>query len=180
MELGEITSYPPGYKENAGVFCHNNPWIIIAETMLGHGDRAFKLLKKICPEYLENISEIHKTEPYAYCQMVSGRDAAVQGEGKNSWLTGSASWGFTAVSQHILGIRPEIDGLRVDPRIPADCKGFTCTRQFRGSEFVIHVSNPDGVQSGIASVKVNGAPIEGSLIPVPEAGSRINVDVIMG
>ena len=180
LELGEISSYPPGYKENAGVFCHNNPWIIIAETMLGHGDRAFDLMKKICPTYLENISEVHKTEPYVYCQMVSGKDAPVQGEGKNSWLTGSASWGFAMLSQHILGIRPEMDGLCIDPCIPAECKGFTCTRKFRGSEYHITVRNPDGVQKGVASMTVNGEKTDGNVIPVPEAGSVCEVEVVMG
>ena len=180
LELGEITSYPPGYKENAGVFCHNNPWVIIAETMLGHGDRAFDLMKKICPTYLEPISEIHKTEPYVYCQMVSGKDAPVQGEGKNSWLTGTASWGFAMLSQYILGIRPEMDGLCIDPCIPAACKGFTCTRKFRGSEYHITVKNPNGVQKGIASMTVNGNKLDGYVIPVPAAGSVCEVEVVMG
>ncbi len=179
-ELGEITSYPPGYKENAGVFCHNNPWIIIAETMRGHGSRAFDLFKKICPQYLEEISEIHKTEPYVYCQMVSGKDAAVKGEGKNSWLTGSASWGFTALSQYIIGIRPEMNGLRIDPCLPPSCKGFEAKRRFRGCDFDITVDNPDGVEKGVRSVTVDGKAIDGNLIPVPEKGATLSVHVIMG
>ena len=179
-ELGEITSYPPGYKENAGVFCHNNPWIIIADTITGHGDKAFDLLKKINPVYLEDKGDMHRTEPYAYCQMVSGKDAAVKGEGKNSWLTGSASWGFTAVSQYILGIRPELDGLAVDPCIPKSWDGFTCTRKFRGATYEISVSNPDHAEHGIRSIKVNGADIEQDVIPVYPAGSDVKVEVVMG
>ena len=179
-ELGEITSYPPGYKENAGVFCHNNPWIIIADTITGHGDKAFDLLKKINPVYLEDKGDMHRTEPYAYCQMVSGKDAAVKGEGKNSWLTGSASWGFTAVSQYILGIRPELDGLAVDPCIPKSWDGFTCTRKFRGATYEISVSNPDHAEHGIRSIKVNSADIEQDVIPVYPAGSDVKVEVVMG
>ena len=179
-ELGEITSYPPGYKENGGVFCHNNPWVIIAETILGHGERAFDLLKKICPTYLEERSDVHRTEPYVYCQMVSGKAAPVKGEGKNSWLTGSASWGFTALSQHILGIRPELDGLRIDPCIPKTCGGFKCRRIFRGCTYVITVSNPDGCEKGVRAVTVDGKEIEGNKIPVLPAGSTCAVEVVMG
>ena len=179
-ELGEITSYPPGYKENAGVFCHNNPWIIIAETMLGHGDRAYMLMKKIFPEFLEDISEIHKTEPYALSQMVSGKAAPVKGEGKNSWLTGSASWGFTALSQYILGIRPEFDGLRIDPCIPSGWKGFGVTRKFRGATYNINVENPDGAQKGVKEIRVNGEAIDGNLIRPLEAESEIEVKVTLG
>ena len=180
LELGEISSYPPGYKENAGVFCHNNPWIVIAETVLGHGQRAFDLLKKICPTYLEDISEIHKTEPYVYCQMVAGKDAALPGEGKNSWLTGSASWGFTCLSQYILGVRPEMDGLRIDPCLPPDCSGFTCTRKFRGAEYEITVTKPKGIEKGVAAMTVNGEEVSGNLIPVQQAGSKCIVHVTMG
>ncbi|MBR3146976.1 MAG: glycosyl transferase [Eubacterium sp.] len=178
-ELGEITSYPPGYKENAGVFCHNNPWIVIAETILGHGDRAYSLFRKICPEYLEDISEVHRTEPYAFCQMVSGKAAPVKGEGKNSWLTGSASWGFTAVSQHILGIRPAMDGLVVDPCIPSDWKGFHAIRKFRGAVYNIDVENQHGAGSGVSEILVNGGKISGNVIPVSEAGSEVDVKVVL-
>ena len=178
-ELGEITSYPPGYKENAGVFCHNNPWIVIAETILGHGDRAYSLFRKICPEYLEDISEIHRTEPYAFCQMVSGKAAPVKGEGKNSWLTGSASWGFTAVSQYILGVRPAMDGLIVDPCIPSDWKGFRITRKFRGAVYNIDVKNPNGTGTGVSEIKVNGEAISGNVIPVFEAGTEVAVTVVL-
>ena len=115
LELGEISSYPPGYKENAGIFCHNNPWVSCAETVVGHGDRAFEIYKKTCPAYIEDISEIHRTEPYVYSQMVAGCDAATFGEAKNSWLTGTAAWTFVDVSQYILGIQPTLAGLKIDP-----------------------------------------------------------------
>ncbi|MBR2547612.1 MAG: glycosyl transferase [Eubacterium sp.] len=179
-ELGEISSYPPGYKENAGVFCHNNPWIVIAETMLGHGDRAMELLKKIDPVYLEDKSEIHKTEPYVYCQMVSGKEAAVGGEGKNSWLTGSASWAFTAVSQHILGVKPELDGLRIDPCIPSGWKGFKVMRRFRGAVYKINVTNASGRGCGVTSIRINGVPLSGDLIPPQPDGASVEVDVTIG
>ncbi|MBO7676437.1 MAG: hypothetical protein J6S49_02870, partial [Erysipelotrichaceae bacterium] len=132
LNLGEISSYPPGYKENAGIFCHNNPWIVFAETVMGHGDRAFDLYKKTCPAFLEDISEIHRTEPYVYCQMVAGKDAPTFGEGKNSWLTGTAAWTFTVLTQGILGIQPDYDGLKIDPCIPADVKEYKVNRLFRG------------------------------------------------
>ena len=189
LELGEITSYPPGYKENAGIFCHNNPWIACAETVLGHGDRAFEVFRKTCPVYLEEIGEIHRTEPYVYCQMVAGRDAATHGEGKNSWLTGTAAWTFTCMSQYILGIRPEFDGLRIDPCIPSGVKSFRCDRKFRGSLYHITVENPNGSQKGVTSVTIDGKPFDGTetgsagrditLIPVPEAPAELTVTVTL-
>jgi cellobiose phosphorylase len=179
LELGEISSYPPGYKENAGIFCHNNPWIACAETMLGHGDRAFEVFRKTCPVYLEEISEIHRTEPYAYCQMVAGKDAATFGEGKNSWLTGTAAWTFTCISQYILGIKPELDGLRIDPCIPSDMKLYKCDRRFRGSLYHISVENPHGSQRGIASMTIDGEEVSGNLIPLPDQPAEFNVRVIL-
>ena len=178
LELGEITSYPPGYKENAGIFCHCNPWIVISEAMLGHGDRAFDVYRKTNPVFLEDISEIHRTEPYAYCQMIAGRDAATHGEGKNSWLTGTAAWSFVAVSQYILGIRPELDGLRIDPCLPADIDSFSCVRRFRGSAYHISVENKAGGLKGKAYVTVNGKPA-GNLIPVPDEPADIDVRIII-
>ena len=180
VELGEISSYPPGYKENAGIFCHNNPWVAVAETVLGHGNRAFSVFRKTCPVYLEEISEIHRTEPYAYCQMVAGKDAPTHGEGKNSWLTGTAAWTFTCMSQDILGIKPTLDGLKVDPCIPDSMKGFHCTRKYRGSTYHIHVDNSAGVQKGIAAMTVDGQPVEGNVIPLPESGKTLEVNVILG
>ncbi len=180
LNLGEISSYPPGYKENAGIFCHNNPWIAMAEATIGRGDRAFEVYKKIAPAYLEDISHIHKTEPYIYSQMIAGKDAANHGEAKNSWLTGTAAYNFVAISQWILGVRPQFDGLLVDPCIPADWDGFKVTRHFRNADYVIEVKNPDHVQKGVKSVTVDGKPIQGNIIPVFEDGKEHQVEVIMG
>lgn len=178
--LGECTSYPPGYKENAGIFCHNNPWIMIAETVIGRGDRAFSLYKKICPAYREEISNLHRTEPYVYSQMIAGKDAGRMGEAKNSWLTGTAAWNFVAISQAILGVKPEFDGLRVDPCIPSDWSGYKVTRIFRGATYEISISNPNGVQKGIKSVTVDGKLIDGNVLPVFEKGTTHKVEVLMG
>ena len=164
-ELGEITSYPEGYKENAGIFCHNNPWISIAETVVGHGNRAFDVYKKICPAYLQDVSDLHKTESYVYSQMIAGIDAAHFGEAKNSWLTGTAAWTFTNISQYILGIRPEFDGLCIDPCIPDYMKEFSVKRTFRGAEYNIHIDNSSGSQKGLKSLIVNGKSVEGNIIP---------------
>ena len=141
LELGEISSYPPGYKENAGIFCHNNPWIMIAETELDNKERAFDLYKKIAPAYIEDISDIHRTEPYVYSQMIAGRDSVRAGEAKNSWLTGTAAWNYYAVSQYILGIRPDYDGLVIDPCLPKEIGDFTIRRKYRGTIYNITVEN---------------------------------------
>ena len=144
IELGEISSYPPGYKENAGIFCHTNPWIMIAEAMTGDGDGAFEVYRRTNPSVREAISEVHRCEPYVYAQMIAGHDAPSHGEAKNSWLTGAAAWNYVAITQWILGIRPEREGLRIDPVIPAAWPGFTVTRRFRGSTFRIAVRKPEG------------------------------------
>ena len=180
LNLGEISSYPPGYKENGGIFCHNNPWISIAETRLGRGGRAFEVYRRTCPAYLEDISEIHRTEPYVYAQMIAGRDAPRFGEAKNSWLTGTAAWTFYDVSQFILGVRPQFDGLAVDPCIPSEMKGFTVARTFRGAEYLIEVENPDGVEKGVRSVTLDGRPFEGTLLPVFADGKTHQAKVVMG
>jgi cellobiose phosphorylase len=178
--LGECSSYPPGYKENAGIFCHNNPWIMIAETVLGRGDRAFELYKKICPAFREEISDLHRMEPYVYSQMIAGKDAGRMGEAKNSWLTGTAAWNFVAISQAILGIKPEYDGLRVEPCIPSAWKDYKITRVFRGATYEISIRNPDGVQKGVRSVTVDGEAIEGNVMPVFPEGTSHRVEVVMG
>lgn len=180
LNLGEISSYPPGYKENGGIFCHNNPWISIAETMIGRGDRAFEVYRKTCPAYLEEISEIHRTEPYVYSQMIAGRDAVRHGEAKNSWLTGTAAWTFYAISQYILGIRPQFDGLQIDPCLPSGFGDFRLVRHFRGSIFDIEVSTDSKVQKGVKSITLDGEPITGNIIPVHSDGKRHRVHVIMG
>ena len=179
VELGEISSYPPGYKENAGIFCHNNPWVSIAETVLGHGSRAFEIYKKICPAYLQDISDLHRTEAYVYSQMIAGKDACRFGEAKNSWLTGTAAWTFTNVSQYILGIRPEFDGLCIDPCIPETLSGFTVTRHFRGAVYHIHVDNSAKSQKGIKTLLVNGTPVEGNMIPYQKDVTEYHVTAIM-
>ena len=179
VELGEISSYPPGYKENAGIFCHNNPWIACAETMLGHGDRAMEVFRKTCPIYLEDISEIHRTEPYAYCQMVAGKDAPTFGEGKNSWLTGTAAWTFACMSQYILGVQPTLDGLKIDPCVPGSLGSYTLERTYRGVRYHITVDNSARVQKGVKSMVVDGRPVEGNIVP-PPTGTDCAVTVVMG
>jgi cellobiose phosphorylase len=178
--LGEISTYPEGYKENGGVFCHNNPWITIAEAGLGRGERAFETYRKICPAFLEDRGELHKTEPYVYAQMIAGKQAARPGEAKNSWLTGTAAWSFVAVSQWILGVRPEYDGLRIDPCLPPRWDGFTVERTFRGSRYRIRVSNPAHVSRGVASLAMDGQRLNGSLIPPCGDSGPHEVEVVMG
>ena len=165
-EYGEISSYPPGYKENAGVFCHNNPWIIIAETVLGRGDRAWDYYRKICPSYTEEISELHKVEPYVYAQMIAGKDSSRPGEAKNSWLTGTAAWNFYAISQFILGIRPTYDGLIIDPCIPPEWDKFQVTRRFRNATYHIMVNNPNEEMKGVKEIFLNGVKIIGNKLPI--------------
>jgi cellobiose phosphorylase len=179
-ELGEISSYPPGYKENAGIFCHNNPWIACAETVLGHGNRAFDVYKKTCPAYLEENSAIRRTEPYVYCQMVAGMDAEIPGEGKNSWLTGTAAWTFTCISQYILGIQPTLDGLRIDPCIPDTLETFSCERIYRGARYLITVDNHAHVQKGVQFIIVGGKVISGQVIPVAKGTEEYQIFVKMG
>ena len=165
VEYGEISSYPAGYKENAGIFCHNNPWVIIGETVLGRGDYAWDYYRKICPSYTEENSALHKVEPYVYSQMIAGKDAAKPGEGKNSWLTGTAAWNWYAITQYILGIKPAYDGLEIDPCICSQWKEYTVTRRFRGSEYEIKIQNPDGVCKGIREILLDGQPVEGNIVP---------------
>lgn len=180
-ELGEISSYPPGQKENAGIFCHNNPWISIAETVIGRGNRAWQVYTRTCPAYIEDISEIHRTEPYVYSQVISGKDAKNFGEAKNSWLTGTAAWTFLNVSQFILGIRPDYDGLIVDPCIPSFLEEFHVVRIFRGVSYRISVKNPDHVEKGISSLVVDGVPVTGNRIPLTEEeGASVSVVAVMG
>ncbi|MEM3712549.1 MAG: glycosyl transferase [Thermoproteota archaeon] len=166
VNLGEISSYPPGYKENASVFCHTNPWIMIAETIVGRGEYAFDYYKRICPSAREEISHIHRCEPYVYAQMIAGPDAPTLGEAKNSWLTGTAAWNLVAITQWILGIRPGYDGLTIDPCIPSGWPGFKVTRVYRGATYVIEVRNDEHVCRGIKQILVDGEPIEGNVLPV--------------
>ncbi|MGZ5291693.1 MAG: GH36-type glycosyl hydrolase domain-containing protein, partial [Actinomycetota bacterium] len=176
LELGEISSYPPGYKENAGIFCHTNPWIIIAETMIGRGDRAFDYYLRINPSAREDLGDVHRCEPYVYAQMIAGRDAPTHGEAKNSWLTGTAAWNLVAITQWILGLRAEHDGLRVDPCLPQDWEGFEAERRFRGATYRISVSKARGVRGRVSSVAVDGRPIEGTLVPLAAPGATVSVE----
>lgn len=180
LELGEISSYPPGYKENAGIFCHNNPWVSIAETVIGRGDRAFEIYQKTCPAYVEEFSEIHRTEPYVYSQMVAGRDAKFHGEAKNSWLTGTAAWTFVNVSQHILGVYPTHKGLSIDPCVPKGFGDFELTRKFREGTYNIKVVNPDNVEKGVKSVTVDGKTLSGCIVPYEKGKTHYDVVVTMG
>ena len=165
VEYGEISSYPAGYKENAGIFCHNNPWVIIGETVLGRGDYAWDYYRKICPSYTEANSALHKVEPYVYSQMIAGKDAAKPGEAKNSWLTGTAAWNWYAITQYILGIKPAYNGLQIDPCICSEWKEYTVTRRFRGAEYEITIKNPDGVCKGIREMLLDGQQVEGNVVP---------------
>lgn len=180
LELGEISSYPPGYKENAGIFCHNNPWVSIAETVIGRGERAFEIYQKTCPAYVEEFSEIHRTEPYVYSQMVAGADAKFHGEAKNSWLTGTAAWTFVNISQHILGVSPTHTGLSIDPCVPKGFGDFTLTRKFREGTYNIKVVNPDNVEKGVKSITVDGKAISGCIVPYEKGKMSYDVVVTMG
>ncbi len=180
LELGEVSSYPPGYKENAGIFCHNNPWVSIAETVIGRGDRAFEIYQKTCPAYTEEISEIHRTEPYVYSQMIAGRDAKFHGEAKNSWLTGTAAWTFVNISQYILGLYPTHHGLQVNPCVPKGFGDFKVTRSYRGANYHIEVLNPNNVEKGVVSMVVDGVAVEGNVIPYDADKKEIHVVVTMG
>jgi cellobiose phosphorylase len=173
LELGEISTYPQGYKENAGVFCHTNPWLMIAEAMAGNGEGALDYYMRINPSVREAISEIHRCEPYIYAQMIAGKDAPTHGEAKNSWLTGTAAWNFVAISQWILGIRAEHDGLRIDPSLPADWGEFKVTRRFRGATYKITVRKPKGGTGRVARLTVDGRSVEGNLAPLPARPGQV-------
>jgi cellobiose phosphorylase len=170
LELGEISSYPPGYKENAGIFCHNNPWVMIAETRLGNGDQAFDYYSRINPSAQEGISEVHRCEPYVYAQMIAGPDAPTFGEAKNSWLTGTAAWNYYAITQWILGIRTSYEGLQISPVIPKSWRGFKATRTFRGVTY--HISVERAGEGNHLALKVDGVPIPGVTVPPPADGRK--------
>ena len=180
IEYGEISTYPAGYKENAGIFCHNNAWIICAEAVVGRGDKAFEYYSKIAPAFLEDISDLHRTEPYVYAQMIAGKDAKRHGEAKNSWLTGTAAWNFVAISQYILGIIPDYEGLKIDPCIPEEWEELSVIRKFRGNTYNIAIKNPEMVSKGVAKVTIDGVRINGNILPVFENGTTHNVEVVMG
>jgi cellobiose phosphorylase len=180
-QYGSIGVYPPGLKENGGIFCHPNPWAMIAECMLGRGERAYEYYRAILPAARNKIADLHKTEPYVYCQMIAGKYHQDFGEGKNSWLTGAACWNFVAVSQYILGVRADYEGLLIDPCIPKDWKGFSVKRTFRGSDYYITVRNPQRVNKGVKKVMFDGKPLFSNLLPTDSKGGKEHhVEVIMG
>ncbi|MBR4334698.1 MAG: glycosyl transferase [Clostridia bacterium] len=176
LELGEVSSYPQGFKENGSVFCHNNPWIMIAQTKLGHGDKAFDLYTRIAPAWVED-QKLHRTEPYVYAQTVNGKEAPLPGEARNSWLTGTAAWNFVAASQDILGVKPDFDGLKIDPCLPACLPEVKVHRSFRGRDFDIVIHNIAGGEKGKVRVNVNGKPIQGQTVAVPKADEATQVEV---
>ncbi|MGZ4381329.1 MAG: GH36-type glycosyl hydrolase domain-containing protein [Gaiellaceae bacterium] len=179
-ELGEISSYPPGYKENGSVFCHAHTWIDLAWCLLGDGDRALDYYLSICPAAKEDRIETYRNEPYVYSQMIAGRDAAVPGEARNSWLTGTAAWSLVVAAQGILGIRPDYDGLRIDPCVPRGWGSFQVTRRFRDVVYEITVLNPDGVCGGVRSMTVDGSPVPGNLVPLSSGKGTVHVEVVLG
>ncbi len=171
-ELGEITSYPPGYKENGSVFCHNNPWISIAETVIGRGDNAFDIYRRTCPAYQEDGSDIRRAEPYCYAQTVAARASYEEGAARNSWLTGAAAWSFVNVSQYILGVRPTPEGLCVDPCLPESLGEYTVERLYRDAAYHIHVRH-----TGAYSLTVDGAAVPGKTVPVEPGKKEYTVEV---
>jgi cellobiose phosphorylase len=180
LELGEVSSYPPGYKENSGVFSHNNTWIHIGWTMFGDGDRALDYYLSICPSAKKD-HDVYRSEPYVYAQMTASQFSPTPGEGKNSWLTGTAAWSFVVASQYILGIRPDFDGLRIDPCVPKKWKGFTVTRKFRGVTYTIEVKNPNAKSKGVKSLVVDGQKVAGNVLPLPTDGrTAVKVEVTLG
>ena len=188
VQYGEISTYPGGYKENAGIFTHNNAWIICAAAYAGEGDQAFKYYSEIAPAFTEETSDLHKTEPYVYGQMIGGKDAGSDigkpgknfGQGKNSWLTGTAAWNMVAISQYILGIAADFDGLKIDPSIPSAWDGLTATRQFRGAKYNITVKNPNHVCKGVVKMIVDGKEVAGNVVPVEAGKTEYNVEVVLG
>ena len=180
IELGEVSSYPPGYKENGGIFCHNNPWVIIGEVVNGRPEQAWEYYKKIAPAYLEDISEIHRLEPYVYAQMVAGKEARRHGEAKNSWLTGTAAWNFVALSQYISGLRPEYDGLRIEPRFPKHIKTAELTRIYRGVTYKISVTNKNPTGNVSLTVVSGNASINGTVVSSTEKSGTICINAVIG
>ena len=178
VELGEVSSYPPGYKENGGIFCHNNPWVIIGEIVNGRPQDGFEHYKKFAPAYIEEISEVHRVEPYVYCQMVAGKEARREGEGKNSWLTGTAAWNFVTLSQYICGLRPGHEGLEIEPRLPNHIKSADMTRIFRGVNYHITVEN--NKNDGAVKLEVKGGTVNGLTVKADAGVSDVYVKAIVG
>jgi cellobiose phosphorylase len=179
-EVGGITTYPPGTKENCGIFLHTNPWVVIAETMVGNGDRAFQYYSQINPANKNGFIDKYEVEPYVYAQNILADEHPQFGLGRNSWLSGTASWAYQAATKYILGIRPEYQGLRIDPCIPKSWDGLTATRKFRGASHIITVSNPEHISKGVKSLTVDGEKIEGNVVPVFNDRGSHSIEVVMG
>ena len=178
-KFGGVTTYPPGAKENGGIFLHPNPWAMIAEAMLGHGDRAYEYYSQINQAAKNDIAEVYEVEPYVYAQNILGDEHPQFGLGRNSWLSGTASWCYQAGTQWILGIRPEYTGLCIDPCIPSSWSGFEAVRRYRGVRYEIHVERR-GTGNGMM-LEVDGRAIQGKIIPLPPTGTKIvNVTVKVG
>lgn len=178
VELGEVSSYPPGYKENGGIFCHNNPWVIIGEIVNGRPQDGFEHYKKFAPAYVEEISEIHRVEPYVYCQMVAGKEARREGEGKNSWLTGTAAWNFVTLSQYICGLRPSHNGLEIEPRLPNHVKNAELTRVFR--DVTYHITVENNKNDGEVKLEVKGGSANGLVVKADAGTKDVYVKAIVG
>jgi cellobiose phosphorylase len=178
--LGGVSTYPPGAKENGGIFLHSNPWVMIAETMIGNGDRAFQYYQQINPATKNEEIDTYEIEPYVYAQNILGDEHPQFGLGRNSWLSGTSSWTYQAATQYILGIQPTHEGLRIDPCIPSHWDGFKVVREFRGATFEIEVKNPKGVCKGIACVTLNGERLDTNIVSIQEPGTRHQVTVKMG
>ena len=176
--IGFVTRVYPGLKENGAIFSHPNPWAWCAEAVLGRGSRAMKFYNALCPALQNDKIEVRQSEPYSYCQFVVGKDHSAFGRARHPFMTGSSGWAYYAATQYLLGVRPDFDGLRVDPCVPADWKEFSVSRKWRGAEYIIHVTNPKGVEKGVASLTADGKPVE--LLPVLPAGSVCRAEVIMG
>jgi cellobiose phosphorylase len=178
---GGFHIYPVGSKENAGIFCHPNPWAVCAETILGRGDRAFEFYCATLPAKASQEDPVHYcAEPYVHGQLRYGREHIEHGKTAGTWLTGTAAWNYVAATQYILGVRPDWDGLLVDPCVPASWKEFGITRTFRGATYEIHVTNPDGVCRGVTSMTLDGEPVAGNLLPVLGDGKTHRVEAVMG
>jgi N,N'-diacetylchitobiose phosphorylase len=172
--------YPPGHKENAGIFCHSNSWVIMAAAILGRGDQAYEYYRSYLPARYNDIAEIHQMEPYVYCQFTYGRSSPRFGQARNPWLTGTASWTYIAATQYILGIYPKLTGLQIDPCIPSKWNGYTVHRRFRGKWLTIKVSNPNHVNKGVKSITLNGMAIQGMIIPSDKLLDKNEVEVVLG
>jgi cellobiose phosphorylase len=179
-DKGGVSTYPPGAKENGGIFLHANPWVMIAETMLGRGDRAMEYYLQVNPAAKNDRIEEFECEPYVYPQNILGDEHPQFGLARNSWLTGTASWMHQAGTQYILGVRPTYKGLEIDPCIPAAWDGFTVRRVFRGATYAIEVRNPEHINKGIKTITVDGQPISEQILPIFEDDQLHQVVVNMG